>query len=116
MQIKEKSDDPATVIQIRQLLHPFEYTKVDKIIDVIFTTAVDVGSQQEEEKEKPESRKTASTNQSRAILPCLLNAKRQTAIAAFATLRKTDLLKRSRTFFWSADKQSESVLHGVEAL
>ncbi len=51
----EKSDDPGTVIQIRQLLHPFEYTKVDNIIDVIFTTAVDVESQLAEEKEKPEA-------------------------------------------------------------
>jgi hypothetical protein len=29
VQIKEKSDDPATVIQIRQLLHPFEYCDSD---------------------------------------------------------------------------------------
>jgi hypothetical protein len=42
VQIKEKSDDPGTIQQIRQLLQPFEYTKIDKIIDVIFTTPVDV--------------------------------------------------------------------------
>lgn len=106
VQIKEKSDDPATVIQIRQLLHPFEYTKVDKIIDVIFTTAVDVESQQEEEKEKPETGETGEQESKQSYTdPALLNAKRQTAIDAFAKLRKTDLLKRSRTFFWSTDKQ-----------
>jgi hypothetical protein len=42
VQIKEKSDDPATLTQIRQLLQPFEYTKIDRIIDVIFTAAADV--------------------------------------------------------------------------
>ena len=45
VQIKEKSDDPATLTQIRQLLQPFEYTKIDRIIDVIFTTAADVEDQ-----------------------------------------------------------------------
>src|SRR6202041_2250297 len=53
VQIKEKSDDPSTLNQIRQLLQPFEYTKIDKIIDVIFTTAVNVESQQEIEQEEP---------------------------------------------------------------
>jgi len=45
VQIKEKSDDPSTITQIRQLLRPFEYTKIDRIIDVIFTTAADVEEQ-----------------------------------------------------------------------
>src|SRR5204863_2922028 len=53
VQIREKSDDPSTLNQIRQLLQPFEYTKIDKIIDVIFTTAVNVESQQEIEQETP---------------------------------------------------------------
>src|SRR5438552_6857174 len=53
VQIKEKSDDSSTLNQIRQLLQPFEYTKIDKIIDVIFTTAVNVESQQEIEQEAP---------------------------------------------------------------
>jgi hypothetical protein len=53
VQIKEKSDDPATIHQIRQLLQPFEYTKIDKIIDVIFATAVDVETGQENEQVAP---------------------------------------------------------------
>jgi len=32
VQIEEKSDDPSALNQIRQLLQPFEYTKIDKII------------------------------------------------------------------------------------
>jgi len=106
VQIKEKSDDPATIVQIRQLLHPFEYTKVDKIIDVVFTTAEDVESQQQEGKEKPESADDSQHEPKQGYTdPALLNAKRQTAVTAFGALRKTDLLKRSRTSFWSADKQ-----------
>ena len=42
MQIKEKSTAEATVRQIRELLRPFEYTRVDRIIEVVFETASDV--------------------------------------------------------------------------
>ncbi len=106
VQIKEKADDPATAVQIRQLLHPVEYTKVDRIIDVIFATTADVESQQEEGIQKPVSpEEDEQVSKQSYTDPELLNAKRATAVAAFAALKKTDLLKRSRTFFWSADKK-----------
>lgn len=105
VQIKEKSDDPATIHQIRQLLQPFEYTKIDKIIDVIFTTAVDVESQQgaeddlpaagDEEQDVPKQIRTD---------PEHLNAKRQQAVDAFAALKSQELVRQSRTLFWSPDK------------
>jgi hypothetical protein len=103
--IKEKSDDPATIHQIRQLLQPFEYTKIDKIIDVIFTTAVDVENQQGNEHEvpgdevEPEGGKQVKTD------PELLNAKRQQAVDGFAAFKGKELVKRSRTLFWSPDKE-----------
>ena len=109
VQIREKSDDPSTLNQIRQLLQPFEYTKIDKIIDVIFTTAVNVETQQEIEQEAPtptdggqdehESGKQVKT------APELLDAKRQQAVDAFALLKGKEFVKRSRTLFWSPDKE-----------
>jgi hypothetical protein len=109
VQIKEKSDDPSTLNQIRQLLQPFEYTKIDKIIDVIFTTAVNVESQQEIEQQAPmpvgddpedhEGGKQVRTD------PELLNAKRQAAVDAFALLKGKELVKRSKTLFWTTDKE-----------
>lgn len=107
VQINEKSDDPNTLKQIRQLLQPFEYTKIDKIIDVIFTTAVDVETQQEIGQEIPpdtEDYAIAAHTQVRTDYD-LLNAKRQAAIDAFAALKGQELLRRSRTLFWSADKE-----------
>jgi hypothetical protein len=44
LSIKEQSDEDSTVRQIKELLRPFEYTKVDKIIDVIFATSEDVAA------------------------------------------------------------------------
>lgn len=103
VQIKEKSDDPNTLNQIRQLLRPFEYTKIDRIIDVIFTTAVDVENQQSDQETGNEHGDEEKAGQIRTA-PELLSAKRQQAVDAFAASKGTELVKRSRTLFWSADK------------
>jgi hypothetical protein len=107
LQIKEKSDDRSTLNQIRQLLQPFEYTKIDKIINVIFTTAVNVESQQEIEQETPTAdspdEEPAGHRQARTD-PELLNAKRQQAVDAFGTLKGQELVRRSKTLFWTPDK------------
>ena len=100
VQIKEKSEEQATVHQIRQLLQPFEYTKLDRIIDVIFTTAQDVESVQEEEQlAETEGHKQERTE------PEFLNAKRQQAVNAFAALKGKELVRAGKTLFWSPDKQ-----------
>jgi hypothetical protein len=107
VQINEKSDDPNTLKQIRQLLQPFEYTKIDRIIDVIFTTAVDVEAQQDLEQgvaAEEEQGFATSHTQIRTDYE-LLNAKRQQAIDAFGDLKGKELVKRSRTLFWSSDKE-----------
>ena len=106
VQIKEKSDDPATVYQIRQLLQPFEYTKIDKIIDVIFTTAIDVESQQVTEQQGPAEDSDEDTEHKQIRTdPELLNAKRQQAVDAFAAVKGKELVKRSRTLFSTTDKE-----------
>ena len=108
VQIKEKSDDASTLNQIRQLLQPFEYTKIDKIIDVIFTTAVNVESQQEIEQEAPtptvEGEEEHEGGKQIRTAPELLNAKRQQAVDAFGQLKGKELVRRSKTLFWSPDK------------
>jgi len=105
VQIKEKSDEPSTLYQIRQLLQPFEYTKIDQIIDVIFTTAIDVESQQVSEEEAPVETNEHGVSSQVRTAPELLNSKRQAAVDGFAALKNTELVKRSRTLFWSPDKE-----------
>jgi hypothetical protein len=105
VQIKEKSDDPATIHQIRQLLQPFEYTKIDKIIDVILTTAVDVESGQGEEADLLPNQDEHQGYKQERTDPELLNAKRQQAVDAFSLVKSKELVRRSRTLFWSPDKE-----------
>jgi hypothetical protein len=107
VQINEKSDDPSTLAQIRQLMQPFEYTKIDRIIDVIFTTAVNVETQQELEQSAPakdEQDSQPSHTQIRTDFE-LLDAKRQAVVDAFSVLKGKELVRRSRTLFWSPDKE-----------
>jgi hypothetical protein len=108
VQIREKSDDASTLNQIRQLLQPFEYTKIDKIIDVIFTTAVNVESEQEIEQEAPtaiEDQDSQEGGRQARTDPELLNAKRQEAVDAFAALKGKELVKRGKTLYWSPNKE-----------
>jgi hypothetical protein len=42
VKLKESTDEEETVTKIRGLLKPFEYTRLDNIIDVMFTAAKDV--------------------------------------------------------------------------
>src|SRR5262249_8093365 len=44
MRIAVKSNEISTIRQIRELLRPFEYTRVDRIVDVVFDAATDVES------------------------------------------------------------------------
>jgi hypothetical protein len=106
VQIKQKSDDPSTLQQIRQLLQPFEYTKIDKIIDVIFTATVNVESQQEIEQAAPTTEEDNGREPSKQIRtdPELLSAKRQQAVDAFSVLKGKELVQKSKTLLWSLDK------------
>jgi len=104
VQIKEKSDDPATLTQIGQLLQPFEYTKIDRIIDVIFTTAADVEEQVVEPVPGLDTDKTHEAARQERTDPDLLNDKRLEAVEAFARLKGNELVRHSRTLFWSSDR------------
>jgi len=109
VQIRAKSDDPASVRQIHQLLRPFEYTKVDRIIEILFTTAADVESQQEEEQLEPAMAEPAveeATPQTQEKTDrALIEELKDRAIKGFSAVKGIELLRRSRSYYWSADKQ-----------
>lgn len=108
VQIRAKSDDAATVRQIHQLLRPFEYTKVDRIIDILFTTAADVESQQEEEQLEAADAEPAVEESARQVQEktdrALIEEMKDRAIKGFSASRGVELVRRSRSYFWTADK------------
>lgn len=105
VQIKHQSDEPSTVLQIRQLLQPFEYTKIDRIIDVIFTATTNVEVQEKAES----SALSPSAPTDLVITPRLideetLDQKRSRAVRSLAAKLGIDLIQAGKTLFWSADK------------
>ncbi len=42
MNVKEELEDPAIVTRIHDVLIPREFTKLDQIVDLLFTTAADL--------------------------------------------------------------------------
>jgi hypothetical protein len=106
VQIKEKSDNENTLRQVRTLLQPFEYTKVDQIIDVIFSAARDVEVQQtgEEPIIEPKSEKRTIEWTDREEL----NGKRLKAVEAFGKLNGVEFVKKSTTLFWTTDKRTRA--------
>jgi len=61
--VKEKSSEDQTVVQIRELLRPFEYTRVDRILDVVFSAASDVVQQEENPLELPLTTSSTSSDE-----------------------------------------------------
>jgi hypothetical protein len=84
------------------LLQPFEYTKIDRIIDVIFTTAADVEEQVVEPVPGLDADKTHEAARQERTDPDLLNGKRLEGVEAFARLKGNEIVRHSRTLFWSS--------------
>ena len=45
VQLKEKLDDEKTIKQISEILRPLEFTRLDKLIEIVFETTQDIQSE-----------------------------------------------------------------------
>ena len=124
VQLKESSGDPETGRKIRSLLTPLEYTRLDQMIDVVFTTAKDVEGAAEIEHPDDdvagelglsESRKEASApvEKTKGIWQFtdsqLLDQKRQEIVNCFGRAQGTAFVKKSRALFWDASHQKRII-------
>ncbi|MAF68895.1 MAG: hypothetical protein CMH25_06080 [Micavibrio sp.] len=111
LELKIKSDEDETTEKIRNLLIPFEYTRLDNIIDVIFTTAKDVENADDEE----QAVKTANAAyvQSESVQNHtpreILERVRLKALEALGKRQETTFIAHKRSQFWSADKSTRVV-------
>jgi hypothetical protein len=106
VQLKENAEGPETGSKIRSLLVPREFTRLDEMVDVMFTTAKDVeriveAADAEEEPADADSGRIKGTwefTDSR-----VLQAKRDEIIVALSRREGTPLIKKSRALYWSPD-------------
>jgi hypothetical protein len=107
--LKESTEEEDTLSKIRSLLVPFEYTRVDNIIDVMFATAKDVEAGAELEQEEPGVTTTdggAPAQQQTHTPTQVLQALRGRIVAAMTKKIGVQLVAQKRALYRSADGKS----------
>jgi len=108
VQMKEQSESIATSRKIRNLLTPMEYTRLDQMIDVMFTTATDVQSVAVSEAieavdelavEQPDvkTRGVWKFTDSR-----LLDEARERIVASFSHRQNVSYIRKGRALYWDS--------------
>ncbi|MBV8848485.1 MAG: hypothetical protein JOZ16_02760 [Methylobacteriaceae bacterium] len=111
VQLKQNSDASETGRKIRSLLEPMEYTRLDKLIDVMFTAATDVSTELVPEEIGEESGEAEAgvggpeKSGYQFTNSVQLQNKREQIIAALGRSQKATLIQRSRALYWDAAHQ-----------
>ncbi len=110
VRLKENSEGTETASKIRSILVPMEFTRLDEMVDVMFTTAVDIDAASEEittddEAEEPQiglSNKTELKREWQFTDSNLLQDHRNKIISAVENKVGTKLINKSRALYWDA--------------
>lgn len=106
--LKENTEETETAAKIRSVLRPWEYTRLDALIDVMFTTAKDV----EEKEQAGADTGEASEDESGGWVftdPVLIQSKRNAIIASIGEYIGHNLIKKSRATYWDSNQQRRVV-------
>ena len=111
VRIKEEADGFETVRKIQSLLAPMEYTRLDQMIDVMFTATQEVAATASElEDGTPEGGQEVSLTQagvqqyeSAGLVIQSIQDKRERVVAAVSRRFDASFIKKSRALLWSVD-------------
>src|SRR5262245_29692198 len=110
--LKEAAGSPETGSKIRSLLIPKEYTRLDGMIDVMFTTGKDVEDDSESETESEDGQNEISEKVKGVWqftkFP-LLQAKRDDIVAALSRREDANLIKKTRALYLNPAKNVRAV-------
>lgn len=109
--LKEETNDPETSEKIRALLVPVDYTRLDGIVDIMFTAATDVaegegGTPAPEETNGPVENADADAPGGREAI----EKKRSELVTLMSSTLGAQLVKKSRATFWDASHQKRTLL------
>jgi hypothetical protein len=111
VRLKESSEELETGSKIRSLLTPMEYTRLDEMVDVMFTTAADIESASDEISRDEEDEEIGATGVPQADLPkrvwqftdgTLLQDQRGKIVATLEKKIGSKLINKSRALYWDA--------------
>lgn len=105
VQVKEQSVSENVVQQIREVLKPIEYTRVDPIIDMLFDIAEDAETEQiDPAGEENGSTEEAGTSRTHNVTPrALIESKREQVAESYGETIGSNFVRATRTLFESAD-------------
>lgn len=107
--LKESTEEPITLRKMRGLLIPVEYTRVDQLIDVLFTAAKDVEAAVETEQSEPVEDGGQAKRQVDLTDAAVLQAKRHAMVEALERHNGVKLIKKSRATYWHSSRSVRAV-------
>ncbi len=108
VQLKENSDEAETGQKIRSVLTPVEYTRLDDLIDVMFTTARDVEAaiSDQDESDVRHDAEGANKHEWEFTDGKLLQSKREAIFSAIERELRVKLIKKSRALYWDSEHKT----------
>ena len=99
--LKEAFNDPGTIQQINELLKPTEYTRIDKLIELIFLTSKDLQIPDEAEPIEPRIKRIAKKSEGPKFIPVNF---RDECINKIQEHLKINFIKQSKVAYTNKDK------------
>ncbi len=102
VKLKETTEGNATGAKIRGVLVPMKYTKVDSLIDIIFSAAKDIETGGGVEPSVSTEQADEEASEWEFTDPKLLDTKREAVALALGARDGKRLIKKSRAVYWDA--------------
>lgn len=108
LRLKENTDDTHSASKIRGILTPMEFTRLDEMVEVMFTTAVDIeAAEPKDDLEDDEETFESSVQKPEKVGwqftdGTLLQNKREKIISAVGDKAGGKLINKSRALYWDA--------------
>lgn len=103
VRVKESADSPETIDKIRKLLIPMEYTRVDGLVDIVFSATKDLEDSLEMDV-APNDDASIDQDENGRTSPEIIGSYRDAIIEKISNKLDTKLLRRSRAIFSSSDQ------------
>lgn len=106
----KESTELASAAKIHELLTPFEYTRLDKIIEIAFTVAEEASdSEGPAEIDTAETEAIQSPGKQRRTAADVIEQVRSKIVSSLSR-KYAPLVKKSRALYWSADKLTRAAI------
>lgn len=114
VRVKESTDSAETIAKIRRLLTPLEYTRLDALVDVVFTTAQDVESsisvESGEQADIGKEPKSVATGSKWDFTPSdIIQTVRERIVTSISLAHSTRYLRKSRALYWDPNRSHRIV-------